>query len=124
MRVASYAVKLPLAQDSADGYAMIKRLKRLVKQNLKMLILTNPGERVMEPDYGVGIRQFLFENFGSDVFARIDTTIREQVAQYMPAVQIKKLQFSGSDPDTNTLTLYLEYSIPQIATSDLLEITI
>lgn len=122
--MASYAVKLPLAQDSADGYAMIKRLKTLVRQNLKMLILTNPGERVMEPDYGVGIRQFLFENFGNDVYARIDSRIREQVAQYMPAVQIQKLQFAGSDPDTNTLALYLEYSIPQIATSDLLEITI
>ena len=122
--MASYAVKLPLAQDSADGYAMIKRLKTLARQNLKMLILTNPGERVMEPDYGVGIKQFLFENFGNDVYARIDSKIREQVAQYMPAIEIQKLQFAGSSPDTNTLSLYLEYSIPQIATSDLLEITI
>jgi phage baseplate assembly protein W len=122
--MASYAVKLPLTQDTGDAYTMIKRIKTLVKQNVKMLILTNPGERVMEPNYGVGIRQFLFENFESDVFARIDSKIREQMAQYMPAVQIQKLQFGGSDPDTNTLVLYLEYSIPQIATSDLLEITI
>ena len=97
---------------------------KFVKQNMKMLILTNPGERVMEPEYGVGIKQFLFENFQSDVYERIDNKIREQVARYMPAVQIRKLQFAGSDPDTNTLGLYLEYSIPQIATSDLLEITI
>jgi len=122
--VASYAVRLPLTQDSGDGYTMIKRIKALVKQNLKMLILTNPGERVMEPDYGVGIRQFLFENFESGVFERIDSKIREQTSRYMPAVQIRKLQFADSDPDTNTLSLYLEYSIPQIATSDLLEITI
>jgi phage baseplate assembly protein W len=122
--MASYAVRLPLSQDSGDGYAMIKRIKLLVRQNLKMLILTNPGERVMEPDYGVGIRTFLFENFETDVFARIDNKIREQVAQYMPAVNIKKIQFSNSDPDTNTLSLFLEYSLPQIAGADLLEITI
>jgi len=103
---------------------MIKRIKTLVRQNLKMLVLTNPGERVMEPEYGVGIKTFLFENFESDVYARIDNKIREQVAQYMPAVQIKKIQFTNSDPDTNTLSLFLEYSIPQIATDDLLEITI
>ena len=71
--MASYAVKLPLTQDTGDAYTMIKRIKALVKQNVKMLILTNPGERVMEPNYGVGIRQFLFENFESDVFARIDS---------------------------------------------------
>jgi len=122
--MASYAVKLPLTQDSGDGYTMIKRIKALVKQNMKMLILTNPGERVMEPDYGVGIREFLFESFESDVFERIDNKIRQQVSQYMPAVTIRKLQFANSSPDTNTLSLYLEYSIPQISTSDLLEITI
>jgi len=122
--VASYAVRLPLTQDTGDGYTMIKRIKTLVRQNLKMLVLTNPGERVMEPEYGVGIKTFLFENFESDVYARIDNKIREQVAQYMPAVQIKKIQFTNSDPDTNTLSLFLEYSIPQIATDDLLEITI
>ena len=122
--MASYSVRLPLTQDSGDGYTMIKRIKTLVKQNLKMLILTNPGERVMEPEYGVGIRQFLFESFESDVFARIDNKIRKQVALYMPAVQITKLRFANSDPDTNTLGLYLEYTIPQISTGDLLEITI
>jgi phage baseplate assembly protein W len=122
--MASYSVKLPLTQDSGDGYTMIKRIKTLVKQNLKMLILTNPGERVMEPEYGVGIKQFLFENFESDVYSRIDNKIRDQVALYMPAVQITKLQFANSSPDTNTLSLFLEYSIPQISTGDLLEITI
>ena len=122
--MASYSVKLPLTQDSGDGYTMIKRIKALVKQNLKMLILTNPGERVMEPEYGVGIKQFLFENFESDVYSRIDNKIRDQVALYMPAVQITKLQFANSSPDTNTLSLFLEYSIPQISTGDLLEITI
>jgi phage baseplate assembly protein W len=122
--MASYSVKLPLTQDSGDGYTMIKRIKILVKQNLKMLILTNPGERVMEPEYGVGIKQFLFENFESDVYSRIDNKIRDQVALYMPAVQITKLQFANSSPDTNTLSLFLEYSIPQISTGDLLEITI
>ena len=122
--MASLAPQLPLTLDSGDGYTSIKSLKKLIKQNFKMLILTNPGERVMEPDYGVGIREFLFENFESDVFARIDNKIREQVSRYMPAVKIIKVQFAGSNPDTNTLSLYLEYSIPQIAASDLLEITI
>ena len=65
--MASLAPKLPLTLDSGDGYTSIKILKTMIKQNFKMLILTNPGERVMNPDFGVGIRQFLFENFQSDV---------------------------------------------------------
>lgn len=122
--MASYAVKLPLAHDSGDGFAMISRLRALIKQNLKMLILTNPGERIMEPAYGVGIRTYLFENFEDSVFETIDLNIRKQISLYMPAVQVVEIRFSSLGQDTNTLGLFMEYSIPEIATSDLLEITI
>lgn len=122
--MASYAVRLPLTEDSGTGYTMIIRLKELIKQNMRMLILTNPGERVMVPEYGVGIKQFLFENFEEDTFQRIDQKIRQQVSKYMPAVNIDRIDMSSSEPDTNTLSIYLQYSIPAIAVGDLLEITI
>ena len=61
--MASIGVRLPLTLDSTDGFGMIKTIRDMIKQNLKMLVLTNPGERVMEPDFGVGISQFLFGNF-------------------------------------------------------------
>ena len=60
--MSSLGVKLPLARDSSDGFGMIKNFKTMIKQNFKMLLLTNPGERVMEPDFGVGRKKFLFEN--------------------------------------------------------------
>jgi len=40
--MSSLAVALPLTTDSIDGFVMIRSLKVLIKQNLKMLILTNP----------------------------------------------------------------------------------
>ena len=42
--MASIGVKLPLTTDSMDGFTMTKTLKDAIKQNFKMLILTNPGE--------------------------------------------------------------------------------
>tara|TARA_R100000234_G_C5001169_1_gene180398 strand:+ start:1713 stop:2081 length:369 start_codon:yes stop_codon:yes gene_type:complete len=122
--MASLAPRLPLTLDSGDGYTSIKSLKALVKQNFKMLILTNPGERVMEPEFGVGIKQFLFENFQSDVYARIDNTIREQTSTYMPIVQITNIQFGTGGLDDNSLGIRIEYNIPDIAARDLLEFTI
>ena len=91
--MASYAVALPLVLDSRDGYAMLKSLRKVIKQNLKMLILTNPGERVMEPDFGVGLKRYLFENYGTGVEGLIDTKIREQVSIYLPAVKIIQVYF-------------------------------
>ena len=62
--MASLSVALPLQVDDSDGFVMNKSIGAVVKQNLKMLILTIPGERVMEPNFGAGIARYLFENFG------------------------------------------------------------
>ena len=122
--MASLAPKLPLTLDSGDGYTSIKTLKSLIKQNFKMLILTNPGERVMEPEFGVGIKQYLFENYESDVYARIDNRIREQVSTYLPVVSIRSINFGTGGIAENKLGLRIEYVIPDIASRDLLEFTI
>jgi hypothetical protein len=122
--MASLGVALPLELDSGDGFHMLKSIKNLVKQNLKMLILTIPGERVMKPKFGVGLSRYLFENFGHDTMAQIDNSIREQVSIYMPAVIIQNITFGNSNPDNNYLGIGIEYSIPAVGTTDLLELTI
>jgi phage baseplate assembly protein W len=122
--MASLAPKLPLTLDSGDGYTSIKTLKTLIKQNFKMLILTNPGERVMDPEFGVGIKLFLFENFQSDVYARIDSRIKDQTQKYLPVIEIRSIEFGVAEIENNSLGLRIEYIIPDIAARDLLEFTI
>jgi phage baseplate assembly protein W len=46
---------LEITEDNA-GYKLAD-LKHTVRFNIKNIILTNPGERIMIPDFGVGIRQ-------------------------------------------------------------------
>lgn len=122
--MSSLAVKLPINKDSINGYQMIDNFEDLIKQNLKMLVLTAPGERVMEPNYGAGLRNFLFENFNNQTFTEIDRKIRSQVLKYMPIVQIVNISFEGSDMDRNLLGLQIFYAVPDIGFTDLLEFTI
>tara|TARA_Y100001938_G_C8080814_1_gene428939 strand:- start:2012 stop:2380 length:369 start_codon:yes stop_codon:yes gene_type:complete len=122
--MASIGVKLPITYDSGDGFTMLKTLDETVRQNLKMLILTNPGERVMEPDFGVGMQQYLFYNFSENIETQISERIKTQVARYMPSVIINNIRFYGNDPDTNSLSFAIEYYVPDIGLSDLLEFTI
>jgi len=122
--MSSLAVALPLQLNSGTGFNMITNIKKLFQQNLKMLILTNPGERVMDPSFGVGLKRYLFENFGLDTQAQIETKIREQTNIYIPAIRIEDIFFGNTDPDNNYLGIQIRYSIPNIRVSDLLEITI
>lgn len=122
--MASLAVKLPLTLDSGDGYTMIKDMKTLVKQNFKMLLLTNPGERVMDPEFGVGINSFLFENFEPNTYNRIETKILEQVSIYLPVISISQMEFDPAGADAAMLSIRITYSIPVLNIRDLLEFTI
>lgn len=108
---------LPLEEDTTDlFYGLTKSIKQNTKQNVKMLLLTSPGERIMFPDYGVGLRNFLFESAPESA---IITRVRKQVRKYLRnKITIVNLKVEKGGPDSinrtgqpNTLTVELVYQI-------------
>jgi len=120
--------KVPLVYDNTDGpYQLNKNLKQTFSQNLKMLILTMPGERIMVPNFGVGLHGFLFEGVTEDTFSRISTRIQQQVSQFIPAINLTEITFSTSDEDSslklNEVRVSIKYDILPYNGSDELIIT-
>ena len=126
--MAGFSPKLPLSVDADDGYALTKNLKELAKQNFKNLVLTSPGERIMDPEFGVGIRSYLFENNGIQTQGRIDARVRSQVQKYLPYIDIDSIEFNNMDVNPNVsenfLGVRISYRIKKLAISDVLEIPI
>ena len=89
-----------------------------------MLLLTNPGERVMDPTFGIGIKTYLFENFTESTFAKIERSIIKQTNIYLPNIMINEIFFDPAQQDTNVLSVRIRYSIPNLNIRDLLEFTI
>lgn len=120
--------KLPLVYDSTDGpYQLNKNLKEVVRQNLKMLLLTNPGERIMRPGFGIGLHGFLFEQLQTDTLALVSQTISQQVDRYIPSINLEEITFITSDEDPtlglNDVRTVIKYNILPHAGSDQLIIT-
>lgn len=126
--MSGFSPKLPLALDTDDGYALNKTLKDVAKQNFKSLILTSPGERIMDPEFGVGIRSYLFENNSPSTYGQIEARIREQTLKYLPYIQIESIDFNteGQSPSIsdNFVGIRISYVIKKIAIVDSLEIPI
>jgi uncharacterized protein len=113
--------KLPLILEKEDGYLLIKSYRELIKQNFKNIILTSPGERVMDPNFGVGLRRFLFENDTQAVRSEITSRILSQTKSYMPFVEVINISFREAT-EVNKLNLIIQYDILPLSTSDVLEI--
>ena len=120
---------LPLRVDSVFGaYRLNTTFTELAKQNLKMLILTIPGERIMDPSFGVGLRRYLFENNGSDTYSAIANNIGEQVAKYLPYIQIDdiKFQIPEDNPDLfpHNLSVSIFFTIVPLQTNTAIQIQV
>ena len=116
-----YSVKSPLRYDSGDGaYAMNKTLKEVVNQNFKDLLLTNPGERVMNTDYGIGVKTLLFHQRNeTESEIDIEALIRRKVNNYMPFLVINSIEIADNLPsEQNSIFLNIDYSIPSIKEKD------
>ena len=62
-----------------------------IKQNLKMLLLTRPGEYVMDANYGVGLPDYLFLQEQEIDTGGLESRIRSQADSYMPYMTISNL---------------------------------
>jgi hypothetical protein len=122
--MARLTLKVPISQDSINGFTTLTNFKETIKQNFKMLLLTNPGERIMSPNYGVGLKRYLFANFDEQTFAEVDARIREQARIYMPVIEIQEIAFDSSGMDSSVLRATIKYAIPTLNYKDLMEFTI
>lgn len=116
--------KLPLAYDKKHGpYGLIVDPREEIKQNLLNIVLTNPGERVMDSNFGVGIKGFLFENFTIEVISKIKQRVYNQVAKYLPSVVVNNIDI-GFDEGKNLLNIRLVFFIPVLGIVDNLNINV
>lgn len=120
--------KLPLSKDPSDGYTLNKDYSEMITQNLKMLLLTAPGERMMEPSFGVGLRNYLFENNSTSTYDTIEVKIREQVRFYLPFVEVVAVDFNPmfaeSGTNENGLSLKMRFRIVPLDIFTSLEIEV
>ena len=114
-----YTVKFPLEfSNESNGFEPIneEKLKELVFFNLKNIILTNPGERIFNPLFGVGIKRYLFEqeNLRED---EIKFRIKEQIRLFADYVIVKDLELVTID---NTLQIILKFEVKKPKISEVL----
>ena len=79
-----------------------------LKSNFLNLLLTVPGERINQPNYGVGLKRKLFENNLDESTLLED--ISNQTSFYMPEISLNSIKIN-QDIDEYKITIALDYSI-------------
>lgn len=95
-----------------------------VKESIKNLILTDPGERLMQPFIGGGIRALLFENITPAVIKIIEDRVRTTVEIYEPRAELIDVTVSSNIDDNQvgvTVRFYVQSQQQPIVLNVILE---
>lgn len=77
----------------------------LTKNNLIQFINTDKGQRVMRPNFGVTLRNYLFSNMDITMFNRLSSELAKDIRNYFPNIIIKKISVLESTKNKDSQTV-------------------
>ena len=117
----SAAVGVDIPFISPSVFRSIYTTKEAIKNNLVNYFLTNPGERPLNPTFGGGLRDIIFEQITTDNLDFLEERISFDLDQFFPNIKIKNLNILKQE-DLNSITVLLSYSVINTNITDSIEI--
>jgi len=97
--------------NSVDGYfSTTKTTMDSIKNNIRLLLQTDIGERVFQPTLGMNLKRFLFDQITDDITIEIENNIVDVFEKWMPFVEIRDITMTRLD-DLNQINIKLIFNI-------------
>ena len=110
---------LPIRKsEGKEGYfASTSTTIEAVKNNIRNLLNTHKGERLMQPNMGIGLRKYLFQQLTPDINIQIQDEIADTISTWLPFVEIQNIDIIVASDDStvgqNTLKVSVSFNIKQ-----------
>lgn len=95
--------------------------KDAIKNNLVNFLLTNPGERIDNPTFGAGLREYIFTQVENNNLEFIKEDLQDKINSNIPNIDLEDVDVFKS-VNENTIQINITYSIPNTGINDTLEL--
>jgi phage baseplate assembly protein W len=123
----SYAIGVTLPLQFGDStFEQSFQTKDQAKSNIKNLLLTKRGERILQPEFGSGLQSLLFEPNVDDLEGRIEDTINESLEQWLPYITAEEINIESTDElrDNNKINVSIKFKIGEDINLETLTFTV
>lgn len=103
-------LRQPLLPDASGGFAWVSGADA-VAQSLRSILLTEPGERVGRPTYGVGLRRFLFAPNNVQTRSTIRQRVSEAIERSEPRAKLDGVEVISDAVEGNLLRIVIRYRV-------------
>ena len=110
-----FAVGLSLPLKNGDGGFFEQNFTTFeqARSNLKNLLLTKRGERVLQPNFGSGLQDLLFEPIDEEFEGELVDTITESVSTWLPYINIEDINvdMNNENKDNNRVGVEIKFKV-------------
>jgi uncharacterized protein len=99
----------PVAETA--GQTDMAQYEEDVREAVLIVLLTNPGERIMRPTFGAGLNDFLFEPINSTTMATIQQRVEDSLIDWEPRIDVVSVSVAPDTTNNATLLIDIEYRV-------------
>ena len=99
----------------ADGRFVWSQGEANIRENITVILKTDPGERLALPDFGAGLSRFLFEPNNAATHARLQEAITGALTKWEPRIQVEAVDIAADPADPESARATITYRL--VATS-------
>lgn len=89
-------LKFPIGVDGR-GVLGASEYEEDVRESVTIILSTAKGERVMRPDFGCGIHDFVFETVSSSTLSLVEVSVREALTRWEPRIELMAVKAAAND---------------------------
>ncbi len=104
-------LELPFARSRTGLFGLTETTLEQAGHNIKNLLLTAKGERVMQPDFGSDLRALLFEQEDENLNINIKEAIQEAMSTWLPYIDISNVNISQDETKPNQMKVDIDFSL-------------
>ena len=96
---------------NGDGYfKTTKTTVDAIKNNIKLLLQTNQGERMFQPNLGMNLKNLLFEPMTEDLTIQMENNIVDVFERWLPFVELRNINVERRN-EANQTKINIEFNI-------------
>ena len=106
----------PVQFDLKAGTVELVRDYQDIEESLRILLSTSLGERVMQPDYGCNLNEYMFESLNSTLIGAIRHHVENAILYYEPRIKAESIDVTSEDSFDlieGRFTISITYVVPQ-----------
>lgn len=102
--------KFPLTLE-ADGHIALSLEDEDIREAIVIILSTTPGERVMRPEFGCGIHEYVFSVINSNNLLLIEDEVKRALVLYEPRITVDNIHIQPDASDGGKLMIHIDYTI-------------